>query len=206
MANITKQFTYPIPNELFGSDDSNGTLVNATYNGPDVLWVFVNDSTNKLDGIPPKVAEEDGADYPAPQGYTKVQVDATTETKLVGIILPELITIDDTQTTIVENLPDNETHEYEYPLDISDAYNRFDITYENGTWNTPYATDLTTWDMIISARNQLLETSDSRIAPDMPDSVKQPWIDYRQKLRDLPTTWAGISPHKIQLPAAPDEL
>ena len=28
--------------------------------------------------------------------------------------------------------------------------------------------------------------------PDVPDAVKQPWIEYRQKLRDLPTDWADV--------------
>lgn len=206
MGNIIKQFTYAIPNEYFGVDDSNGTVVNATYNGPDYIWVFVNDETKKLDGIAPMTVENGGEEYPAPPGYTKVKVDASADTKLAGILMPELVTVNDEKNLVVENLPDSQTHEYEYPLDIDVAYNRHEITFESNTWNTPYHESVVTWDDIISERNALLESSDTRVATDMPDSVKQPWIDYRQKLRDLPTTWNGIDAHKVQFPESPDDI
>ena len=43
-----------------------------------------------------------------------------------------------------------------------------------------------TWDDIRAHRNQILEGSDSSIAEDMPEDMKNTWKAYRQKLRDLP--------------------
>jgi hypothetical protein len=37
----------------------------------------------------------------------------------------------------------------------------------------------------------------------MPDSIKQPWIDYRQALRDLPTQWQGVDTWKVEFPEEP---
>ena len=37
-------------------------------------------------------------------------------------------------------------------------------------------------------RNQLLKETDFRVLPDY-DKDKDLWIDYRQKLRDLPSIW-----------------
>jgi hypothetical protein len=37
-------------------------------------------------------------------------------------------------------------------------------------------------------RNQLLKETDFRVLPDY-DIDKDLWIDYRQKLRDLPSIW-----------------
>ena len=55
----------------------------------------------------------------------------------------------------------------------------------------------------------MLVASDSKIAPDMPDAVKAPWVAYRQALRDLPTVFKKgesdeIPAWKVQFPLAPD--
>ena len=43
------------------------------------------------------------------------------------------------------------------------------------------------WGWVRDTRNGMLSECDSRVAAvDMPDSVRQPWLDYRQKLRNIP--------------------
>ena len=58
-----------------------------------------------------------------------------------------------------------------------------------------------------NVRNNMLTNRDTKINEDMPDAVKQPWLDYRKKLRDLPTDWSGIgtSTYLVAWPIAPDE-
>lgn len=205
VTNITKNFTYAIANEEFSLDDSKGTVVNATYNGPNKMWVFIDEETNKLTNLPIKTEADNGEEFPAPVGYIKVLVDANVDTKIAAMCMPYCVTINDTINTVVEDMPDNETHEYQYPLDIAIAYDLYETVYLDGEWNTTYQGPIRTWEDVISTRNTKLVISDTKIAPDMPDAVKQPWIDYRQKLRDLPSVWAGIDPHKVQFPTAPDE-
>ena len=63
------------------------------------------------------------------------------------------------------------------------------------------------WNSIRTTRNNKLSSSDQKVsASDVPDSVKQPWLDYRKKLRDLPADWAGVgtATHLIVWPMEPD--
>jgi hypothetical protein len=41
-------------------------------------------------------------------------------------------------------------------------------------------------------RNELLMGSDFRVVPDYPK--RDPWLVYRQALRDLPNNWTGVYP------------
>jgi hypothetical protein len=50
-----------------------------------------------------------------------------------------------------------------------------------------------------------LADSDGKIAEDMPDSLKQQWRDYRQKLRDMPTDWADVPGYLVRFPESPDD-
>jgi hypothetical protein len=67
-----------------------------------------------------------------------------------------------------------------------------------------------TWDQIIDARNGALTATDGKISPDQPDAIKQPWITYRQALRDLPATFNygdadEIEAWKVNMPATPED-
>ena len=42
----------------------------------------------------------------------------------------------------------------------------------------------------LAVRNKILEDTDGRISSDMPQSIQQQWIDYRNLLRDLPDALA----------------
>ena len=47
----------------------------------------------------------------------------------------------------------------------------------------------------------MLVATDSKISPDMPDSVKAPWVEVRTKLRDLPATESD--PENVTFPTSP---
>jgi len=58
-------------------------------------------------------------------------------------------------------------------------------------------------EFIRQRRNTLLEQSDGKISPDMPEALKQAWMDYRQKLRDLPLNMAEVPNYLIRFPMSP---
>jgi hypothetical protein len=65
-----------------------------------------------------------------------------------------------------------------------------------------------TWETITQLRNDRLDATDSKVASDSPDSVKQPWIEFRQKLRDIPVTWKKgeadeFPAHMVKFPEEP---
>ncbi len=84
---------------------------------------------------------------------------------------------------------------------VSFRYDDVDLASSSGE------TQQYSWTVVRNARNNMLSNSDTKINEDMPDAVKQPWIDYRKKLRDLPSDWSGIgtSTYLIEWPVAPDE-
>ena len=60
----------------------------------------------------------------------------------------------------------------------------------------------TTWDDIRTKRDQLIKDSDWTMTADA--SVNQAaWAEYRQKLRDLPQTYAKTGPESVVWPAQP---
>ena len=72
------------------------------------------------------------------------------------------------------------------------------------TWKQPWMT----WETITQLRNDRLDATDSKVASDSPDSVKQPWIEFRQKLRDIPVTWKKgeadeFPAHMVKFPEEP---
>jgi len=59
-----------------------------------------------------------------------------------------------------------------------------------------------TWDDIRTKRDQLIKDSDWTMTADA--SVNQAaWAEYRQKLRDLPQTYAKTGPESVVWPAQP---
>jgi hypothetical protein len=88
---------------------------------------------------------------------------------------------------------------------------RVSFSLEAGQWNTPpYLESPIAWSDVINSRNAKLTASDGRIAPDMPENLKAMWIEYRQKLRDLPALYGygtenEIAAWKVVFPVYPTE-
>lgn len=56
------------------------------------------------------------------------------------------------------------------------------------------------WERLRNKRNDMLTDCDFRVVPDAPWDTA-PWVEYRQALRDLPST--GIDPRTIVWPTPP---
>ena len=71
-------------------------------------------------------------------------------------------------------------------------------------------TELPDWEFVRKRRDKMLASADGRVSEDMPDSLKQQWFTYRQRLRDLPSVMqANNVPAHIALmmfPEDPDSL
>lgn len=219
MANITKTVVFPVPSE-WNKDNQDSTNVGiATYEGPDILitewYTTPNDKEKELYDI---------YDPNSPRGERPVAPGITTVVLEVDKYplhalawwgckyqKPERIEVvcgpsSDPNPTI----PD--------PHHFGEVFQRADFHWDqaNNKWSDPvFAYDPTGgttyygWDIVREKRNELLDGTDSRVqTSDMPAAVVQPWIDYRQKLRDLPQDWAGVgtATHLIVWPFDPDEV
>lgn len=217
---VTKEFTYNVPNSLYSQSDSDGKTVTASYTGPDRCWVFPDtdgDNKGKLVRSPgEKLADEDGDDIPVPNGCTRVEVTVEDDPLIMAILNPPGCTITIAgQSQTEETMPDGNVWKENAKLEVGQAYGGQQIIeydLEGTAWKTPpYHPVPGTWVEAIQSRNNMLLASDSKVADDMPDAVKAPWISYRQKLRDIPATYKKdesdeISPWKICWPLAPDTV
>lgn len=204
--NITVNFTYTCPDEPYVDTTANNTEVSATYNGPDTWWVFIDNETNLWTGAT-FTASSNGENIAAPEGLSKVTINSNDNPVLVSLIDPAGFTMITTKAAVNETitLADDTTvtHTYDYPLDPQEFIDGATTAYADDSWTWDYITAQVSWTEILEARNAMLESSDYRIADDMPDSIKQPWIDYRQALRDLPTQWQGVDTWKVEFPEEP---
>jgi hypothetical protein len=211
---ITKAFTYNIADTLFGNTATEGRTASASYTGPDRVWVFVDAETGALSRqYPPLTSQEDGGDVPVPFGTHRVEITAENDIKLLAMFKENCVTYDDvTQTT--EALPEPYGSVlYNNKATLGETHSLDDLVYDidNSTWNTmPLIDDGITWDQILNSRNSMLAATDGKISPDMPDAIKQPWVTYRQALRDLPAAYnygtdTEIAAWKVQFPVQPGE-
>ena len=212
---MAKTITYKIPNERYGTDDSEGKTASVEYNGPDTLvcWVINNEpKTRVVDSF----AKEDVPDRPTPQNYTAVEIDATASDENAvrvaliygGIPVQMQLEVDNG----VAEIPNKHIAD---PTDIREVYSKpkaiedcidldtmewTPLAYRTG--NIPDRTD----ENLRHIRDGLLDTSDGKMVSDMPDALAAEWTTYRQTLRDLPALTAAIDNTFVTYPTAPNEI
>jgi hypothetical protein len=87
---------------------------------------------------------------------------------------------------------------WSYPIHPDELYDSNRTTYENGAWNLYKNTNedivgITDWDEIRDQRTEhLMSTDGFAAATDVPASLHDPVIEFRQLLRDLPEALKDI--------------
>lgn len=209
----TVEFTYKIADTLYAATDSNNRTASASFTGPDRIWVFVDENTGKWTRqYSPLTTLEDGATVPVPAGTKRVEIVAANNPMIIAMIHESMVTYSDVSKT-TEVLPNGSTVDYNTVATLSETYNVDDLTYNFATnsWNAfNYIGSSISWQDVLNHRNGALTGSDGKISPDMPTAVKQPWLTFRQALRDLPATFgygtdSEVDAWKVQFPAHPGE-
>lgn len=86
-----------------------------------------------------------------------------------------------------------------------DAYDPVTNKWKSLKYRTGTTEDRTD-DSIRTIRNGHLSGSDNMFNEDMPAAMKQEWLDWRQKLRDLPADWADVPNEFIVFPREPQTV
>ena len=101
------------------------------------------------------------------------------------------------------------------PSHIMEVYAKQDIAIDaynpaTGVWKPlKYRTGTTedrTDDSVRAIRNGHLSGSDNMFNEDMPAAMKQEWLDWRKKLRDLPEDWKDVPNEFIVFPREPGTI
>ena len=211
---MAKTITYKIPNERYGTDDSEGKTASVEYNGPDTLvcWVINNEpKTRVVDSF----AKEDVPERPTPLNYTAVEIDATASDENAlrvaliygGLPVQMQLEVDNG----VAEIPNKHIADPTHVLEVYDKPKAMEgcIDLDTGVWapleyrtgDIPDRTDAN----LRHIRDGLLDSSDQKMVSDMPDALAAEWTTYRQTLRDLPALTAAVDNTFVTYPTAPNE-
>ena len=211
MPMISVEFDLPLPNDfLVDHSQSEGKTRKYTYHGPDKIYLQISKETGREVAGP--LTDEDRADgRPVPQDAYFYEIDCVSNPLLCQLRAP---VIDELQEDYEDvdiwhpGSPDIDGYDrlsYQLPLMPHDVYNVNSFRIVDGepmfdAWTAPQKlvdrNEWLTWDEIKEHRNQLLRNSDSQLAEDMPENLKNEWKAYRQKLRDFPAVMQsnGVEP------------
>ena len=199
-------FTYDVPDTYLGQTNALKKTATFTYKGPDKLWIFVDNATKKIISRYHYTEGEDGADVPTAEGQTKVMIDANINPVIAALCHNEVDygMLEHTH----EDLPNNTM--YGHPVDTppDHTYEIQEIEYDFDKqefvkpypWKQPHVE----WADILKWRDTALTHSDMMLH-NAPADQKDAWKEYRQQLRDVPQTFAGVDPWKITFPLAPGQ-
>jgi len=206
---ITKEFTYPIPDEWCCAEFNNGNTGTWTYEGPEFLTFEIDKVSGKESGW--CLWTDEDLERPCALDVQRVTVDCKEQPLLCEIAndcgKEEALQLRETREWIdsgispdgYENTQTLRTEDFE-PRDI---YDEFNIVYDfdTGEFNIPIkdhdshgVPDSFTWDDFRKFRNDALDDADGVIDDGMPEEMRQEWLTYRQLLRDAPTALAEFEP------------
>lgn len=200
MAYISINYELPLPNEfLVDHSISEGKTRTCTYNGPDKLYLQIDENGFETHG--PLTAEDLDDGRPIPLGSTLFEVDCTTYPLICQLRAPIINNLQERrngtevphpQSPVLEGYPQ---FKYELPILPEDLYNRWSLQVVNGVPTLKAYTaiqklldkdEALTMEDIRQHRDKMLSNSDSQLAIDMPERLQDKWKAYRQLLRDLP--------------------
>jgi hypothetical protein len=204
---IEKTFTYNLADSYLAQTNNLGRTATWTYTGPRYMWIFVDQTTKKVIGKFHYTERDNGADVPVPAGQWKVAIDADVNPLIASIVHNEIDY--GTLPHDEEVLPDGSVYGTPNPIPPDHTYELTEISYDpstgfdfTGAWKNPH----TTWDQLRDSRNKNLAGTDIKILHAHTPELRAAWEEYRQKLRDLPATFAGVDAWKVPYPVAPDEV
>jgi hypothetical protein len=202
------QFTYDLPDDYLHQTNTKKLVGSCTYEGPDKIWVFVSNETSKLVNAGYFTEKDDGDSIPTPAGTTKIKLTAENDPALMHMIVCAGY---HTGTTKTEVLPDGSEYIRNDPTPPDHTYELMEVEYDlqKKEWKTPFPWKKPhmDWDTLKLARTAMLKESDFIIRNNiLSEEDLSKLEEYRQKLRDIPTTFAGIDPWKVPFPSIPVEL
>tara|TARA_B100000427_G_C15502044_1_gene592450 strand:+ start:1460 stop:2200 length:741 start_codon:yes stop_codon:yes gene_type:complete len=234
MSSINKNFIFPVPTAWKGQDQDDANVGIDTYVGPkDILCRFMLDNNgNKTTEFETSFDKDDfdaGTVPHCPINQYEVILDADEYPLHAAALGPGKPDGTDSispphHIEVVAGPSSDPNPRIQDPHHMHEVYDMRSFYWDPalnsnaGGWSTPkFATAAPSpeedddnsfgWDNVREVRNRMLDSSDSRIAEDAPDSFKQQWKDYRTKLRNLPQDWVGVgsATHLIVWPMDPDE-
>lgn len=210
MAMVEFTWTMNLPNEFMVDHTfTDGNTCQKVYDGPDKLYMIINNETGMQESGPITQLEKDDG-RPVGLGCRYVEVDCISNPLICQLIGPVIDEEEEDYTGEafppgVREIAGHNKFSYQTPLQARDVYEIDSIRVDENDNITVDAVTLPQaimgggdrlpdWPDVRAKRMQLLKNSDSEIVDDMPAALKTKWQNYRQALRDWPSVMenAGI--------------
>jgi hypothetical protein len=206
MTEINIKFTYDLADDYLSQENTLKKTAEWSYIGPDKIWIFVNDETKTVTDYNFITEENNGENYPTPLDYTKVMLNCAENPLIATLLNANKYVVDQTdlpQTEII--LPNGTVYTRAKNPDPYHTYESAEITYENGSWSTPWKKSWITWQDIYKARDFYVEQAelDLKNVTTLPDILKTKLTDYINTLKNLEQDWEEFHPYMVVLPDYP---
>lgn len=200
---MAKTLTYNLPDHLYSTQRTQGKTGTQLFDGPEELILHLEKSDGSIfESFVP--GEEH--DRPLALNLDRVVFTAQNDEDRIKIALiyggleePTVYEVDigpaDYPNTTIKD-----------PSDIREVYDESAVMRDYTAplqFRTQSRDRSDEW--VRKIRNSLLAASDGKISPDMPEELKQAWLDYRQKLRDLPVDLLEVPNYLIRFPKSPTD-
>lgn len=206
MTEITKKFTYNIPDNFLAQTHHLGKTHEWEYTGPDRIWVFVDDATGAVGEYNFRTLEEDGPTYPTPLDFSKIEVDCAAN-PLLGTLLrankynPDINSF----PQITVNLPDGNVYSRPENPEPNFAYEASETKYVNGEWQFVWKKPWVSWQDIYKVRDQFLKQAELELqhVTTLPPHLQAKLEKYIEDLKNIETVWADLEPYMYVFPDYP---
>ena len=204
---IRVEYDLALPNEfLVDHDIDAGKTRKAVYDGPDKIYLQVDDNGNEIAGPLTEDDILDGRSMPA-DCSDWFEIDCATNPLICQLRGPVVNELEEEytgetvhpQSPVIDGYPQ---FSYGTPIMPDDVYDPLSVKVVGGEatvsrWSVSKKlvdrdSDLT-WDQLRAKRNMMLESCDARTSTDMPTAMLDEWKAYRQKLRDFPAVMEANS-------------
>lgn len=200
---MSRTLTYNLPDHLYSTQRTQGKTGTQTYNGPDEIILHISKENG---GIFESFAPGQEHDRPLALDLERVVFTAQNDEDYIKIALiwggletPKVYEVD----IGPENYPNTTIKD---PSDIREVFDEMAVMADYTAplqFRTMSRDRSDEW--LRRMRNTLLQQSDGKISEDMPQALKQKWLDYRQQLRDLPLDMAEVPNYLIRFPMSPND-
>jgi hypothetical protein len=198
MNNITVTFTYDLPDDQYYQTNDLKKVGTNVYNGPEKVYVLVDSSTSKLTGGQISQTQHEYYNKVNTNDYS-VEVDCHEDTLICsffnGSVDPDRQQIsEDILLSMPYVRPEPPLPDHTYEIREVE-YNQVTGKFKKPTvWKQPFVV----WEKSdiksskLHWRNIQLAATDRQMSEDLPESLYNRMIEYRQYLRDFPLTY-GVS-------------
>lgn len=193
MTNITREFTYNLPDDQYYQTNELVKTGSVTYIGPERQYVIIDSTTNKMTGAICTEEQYESFNETNTDMYA-VEVDCTTNPLICSLV--DLGIDEDLYPKVTEDVPGSDIpYIRDNPPMPDHTYEIKEIEYDIGgqqfiqpfPWKQPYVT----WEQKLHNRNIELAAYDNKLSEDLPTSIYNSVIEFKQYLRDFPVTFGA---------------